>query len=218
VVKLALGSIERLLNALLEESTPARERAAGLDGKSLGLRLAGPDIEILIRADRGRLSLQRGPARSADVSVSGTPIALLDAWRQGKSGLLAGGGVSVSGDAQTLEDFVRLFELATPDIEEELSRATGDVIAHDAFRLLGSMRAWAAHALDAIAMNTGEYLQEESRDLPARHELEGFFRDVEILRDDIERAVVRGERLLARRRRNTGEDSGQTAAFGSREL
>ena len=90
---------------------------------------------------------------------------------------------------------MRVLELARPDLEEELARLTGDVIAHETVRVARSGRAWAHRALDALTLNTAEYLQEESRDLPARHEAEGFFRDVEQIRDDVERAVARAQRL-----------------------
>lgn len=207
MVNSALGSIERLLNALLDESSAARDRAESLEGKSLGLRLVGLDIELALSAAGGRLRLEREPVATADAVLSGTPITLLNAWRLGKAGLLADGGASFTGDAQILEDFVQLIDLVKPDLEDELSRLTGDVIAHEAFRVVGSVAAWTGRALDALAMNTAEYLQEESRDLPARHEAEGFFRDIETLRDDVDRALARGERLAARQR-SMGEQAG----------
>jgi len=200
VVEFAVGSVERLLNALLEDSSAARECAAGLEGKCLGLRLVGPGVEVVLRVEGGRLRLERGPTHGADAVLSGTPMALFNAWRRGKAGMLADERVSFAGDAQVLQDFVRLGDLAKPDLEEELSRVTGDVIAHEAARVAGSVVAWTGRALDALAMNMAEYLQEESRDLPGRHEADGLFRDIETLRDDVERALARGERLAATRR------------------
>jgi ubiquinone biosynthesis accessory factor UbiJ len=208
VSSLALGTIERLLNALLDESSAARECAAALEGKRLGTRLVGLEVEIVVYVAGGRLRLEREPVQTADAVLSGTPIALLKAWRLGKEGLLADRGVSITGDAEVLQDFVQLFDLAKPDLEEELSRVTGDVIAHEAFRAAGSLGAWASRALDALAMNTAEFLQEERRDLPAPHEAEGFYRDIETLRDDVERALARADRLTARRDVPGGTEEG----------
>ena len=42
-----------------------------------------------------------------------------------------------------------------------------------------------------VRMNTAEYLQEESRALPAPLEAQGFYSDVERLRDDVERLAAR---------------------------
>jgi len=45
-------------------------------------------------------------------------------------------------------------------------------------------------------MNATEYLQEESHQLPTRVEVEGFFVDIERLRDDAERVAVRIDRHI----------------------
>jgi ubiquinone biosynthesis protein UbiJ len=130
--------------------------------------------------------------------LSGTPLALLGLMRAGTAARVEGSGATFTGDARTLESFARLFELARPDLEDELSRITGDAIAHETGRLAAALRSWAVRAGDALAMNTAEYLQEEARELPGRHEAEGFFRDIEQLRDDAARALLRAERLGVR--------------------
>jgi ubiquinone biosynthesis protein UbiJ len=43
--------------------------------------------------------------------------------------------------------------------------------------------------------NIREYLQEESRDVPTRYEVERFTREVGTLRDDVERVAARLSRL-----------------------
>jgi ubiquinone biosynthesis protein UbiJ len=47
-------------------------------------------------------------------------------------------------------------------------------------------------------MNTAEYLQEESRALPAALEAQAFYDDVDRLRDGVERAAARLARLERR--------------------
>lgn len=192
---LVTSAIERLLNALLEDSTAAREQLGALQGKSIGLRIVGPDVELVLRSDGRALALERAEASSGDATLTGTPIALLEAARRRPSGDLSGSGVGVGGDARVLEDFFRLYALAAPDLEEALSRLCGDVVAHGAFRLAGGLRAWGSRALDALALNAAEYLQEESRALPGRAEAEALYRDIERVRDGVERAAARVERL-----------------------
>jgi ubiquinone biosynthesis protein UbiJ len=46
-----------------------------------------------------------------------------------------------------------------------------------------------------MGANVREYLQEESRDLPTRYEVERFAKKVNALRDDAERIAARIERL-----------------------
>ena len=47
-------------------------------------------------------------------------------------------------------------------------------------------------------MNTAEFLQEESRAMPAALEADAFYSDVERLRDDVERTAARLARLERR--------------------
>lgn len=204
MIALVLGSVERYLNALLEESTAARECLEVLAGSSLGLCLIGPGFEILVRADERCLHVERGTAGSANAVLYGTPLALLQRWANGGASGFEASGVRFTGDAQTLEDFARLFHLLAPDLEEELARLTGDVTAHEVVRLAGSMQTWTARAVDALLLNTGEFLQEESRDLPARAEVDSFCRDVEQLRDDVARLLARAENLSHRAARAAG--------------
>ncbi len=191
----SIGATERYLNALLEESTSARELLDTMQDKSLGLRVVGPETELVLSVRGQSLRLARRPANEATAVLSATPLVLLALLRQGRSARLEESGASFAGDAETLEEFVRVLELARPDLEEELARFTGDVIAHEVVRVGRSGRAWTRRALDALQLNTAEYLQEESRDLPARQEAESFFRDVEQIRDDVERALARARHL-----------------------
>ena len=43
--------------------------------------------------------------------------------------------------------------------------------------------------------NIREYLQEESRDLPSRYEMDRFADEVDVLRDDVDRLAARLKRL-----------------------
>jgi ubiquinone biosynthesis protein UbiJ len=195
VIASSIGATERFLNALLEESTSARELLDTMQDKSLGLRIVGPDTELVVSVHGQSLRVARGPAHEATAVLCATPLSLVELLRQGRDARLEESGASFSGDAETLEDFVRVLELARPDLEEEISRLTGDIIAHETVRVARSGRAWARRALDALTLNTAEYLQEESRDLPSRPEAESFFRGVEKIRDDVERALARAQRV-----------------------
>jgi ubiquinone biosynthesis protein UbiJ len=205
------GALERFLNAQLERSTPARRELASLAGRTLGIVLVGPEIELVMTAGPERLHLARTTAAAADVSVAGTPLALLEALRAGKTGVVGRREITVTGDAHVLESFSELLAHLKPDIEEVIAGITGDILAHESVRAVSAFRDWGKRAVDALAMNSGEYLQEENRALPARHEVDAFCDDVETLRDDVERAAVRLDRLEASRlqpRRERGPATG----------
>ena len=90
-----------------------------------------------------------------------------------------------------------LLRLARPDLEEQLSHLTGDVLAHKIGRAFRDVGDWSSQALSALFMNSSEFLQEESRALPARVEVERFFADVDSLRESADRVSQKVERYLA---------------------
>jgi ubiquinone biosynthesis protein UbiJ len=102
---------------------------------------------------------------------------------------------SLSGDLEVAERYSQLFKVAQPDLEEEVAKWVGDIPAHALGESVRDVRAWLKRAVGALRMNTAEYLQEESRAMPAPLEAEAFFSDVERLRDDVERAAARLTRL-----------------------
>jgi len=206
-----IGAVERFLNAQLDASTPARRDVAALAGRQLGIVLVGPEIELVLAAESGRLRLRRAAAAAADVTVAGTPLALLEALRAGKSGLVGRREIVVTGDVQVLESFSELLRHLRPDFEEALAGAVGDIVAHEAVRFAAAVGDWGRRALAALALNSAEYLQEESQTLPARHEIEVFARDVEALRDAVERVAARVSHLHARR---AGAGNGSAAGGG----
>ena len=54
---------------------------------------------------------------------------------------------------------------------------------------------WARDARATMGANIREYLQEESRDVPSRYEVEQVSKHVNELRDDVDRLVARVGRL-----------------------
>jgi ubiquinone biosynthesis protein UbiJ len=75
------------------------------------------------------------------------------------------------------------------------------VPAHALGRAARGAADWLRRAGEALRMNAAEFLQEESRALPAALEAQAFYADVERLRDDVERAAVRLARLESKRSR-----------------
>ena len=84
-----------------------------------------------------------------------------------------------------------LLEAAKPDLEEELSRFTGDAAAHYVARFAREAADFGRRAGDIFARNVSEYLTEESRDVPSRLEAEEFIEGVDRLREAVDRLEAR---------------------------
>ncbi len=192
-----LSLIEQILNGHVRESTAALDKLKNLAGKRMSVELVGPDLSYTLTATDEKLTVESGADGTADATVRGTPLALLEAFRSDGVDSFGTDRLTMAGDAQAAEEFSTIFRLARPDFEEQLSHLTGDVLAHKVGNAVRDVGDWSTQALSALLMNSSEFLQEESRALPARIEVERFFADVDSLRDSADRISQKIERHLA---------------------
>lgn len=221
--------LESVVNRCIRESSRAGEVLESLDGRSLAIVVRGLGFRLRLQSLKTRLavsveSASSGAAATANVNdsaadsssatttVEGTPPVLLGLLGNAEAEGFRESGAELSGDAQTVEAFAELLRHARPDLEEELSRLIGDIAAHEVAGVARRTDNWARDAGSALTMNTSEFLQEEARQLPPRVEVNAFGRDVECLRDDVERAAQRLARLEQHRRRATPREDGANAA------
>lgn len=194
-----LRPLEALLNRNVAASSRARDLAAELDGRSLELRVSATPLTLRLAVASGHVSARFAGEGEPDAVIEGPPLSLaLLAGPQAEE-RIRDNGVQVSGDAETARGFRELFEAARPDFEEELSRLTGDVAAHHLAGLARDALAFGRRVADTFARNLGEYLAEESRDVPARPELEELLRGIDTVREDTDRLAARLDRITARK-------------------
>ena len=192
-----LKVVEHELNRLVGESTAARDLLERLGGTSFAVHVDGLGLTAVLHAEGERLRVGTD-AESATATLRATPLDLLKLARAGGVGDVKRTQANFSGDLQVAERYSQLLKLARPDIEDEVAKWIGDVPAHALGDMARGAGAWLARAAEALRMNTAEYLQEESRALPAALEADAFYSDVERLRDDVQRTAARLARLERR--------------------
>lgn len=186
-----LAKIESSLNRNLAASSTARGLCARLAGKSLRVSLTGLSMDFVVRSEGEQLRLAQDSTAAADATLSGTPLDLLSLVRQQSSNTLSGSGVQIAGNAEVAQGFSELLKQVKPDLEEELSRVVGDVAAHQLGNTARSLLGFGKRMGNTLLQNVGEYLSEESRDVPSKTEVEEFNREVDVLRDDVDRLAAR---------------------------
>jgi ubiquinone biosynthesis accessory factor UbiJ len=95
--------------------------------------------------------------------------------------------IAMEGDMELAQDVSFLFRHLTWDVEEDLSRITGDIAAH---RIVGAARGaarWGGEAALRGAQGLAEYWTEEAGLIASRVKVHGFLRDVAELREAIDR-------------------------------
>jgi ubiquinone biosynthesis protein UbiJ len=189
--------VTTILNRNIAETTPARELCARLDGKSVVIRVRNTALALSFSFDDEVVRLAGDIPEEPDVIITGSLVTLAKVARGGGEAELRDGSLDVTGSAAVADAFRALLGYAKPDIEEELSSLLGDAAAHRLGEFARGIRDWALEAQSTLEANVREYLQEESRDLPSRYEVDRFKRELNVLRDDVARAEARLRRLEA---------------------
>ena len=191
----ALRPVTNVLNRNIRETTPARELCDKLDDTVVAVRVKNTALAVWFIIQDGVLELATDHDGEPDVLISGSLLTL--ARMSGDTGLeaLRDGSLELTGDAHKAERFQRLLAFAKPDVEEEFSSVVGDAAAHRLGEIARGLGEWGRNARSTMGANVREYLQEESRDVPSRYEMEGFAADVGTLRDDVDRLEARIRQL-----------------------
>ena len=187
-----LQPIARVLNRNIRESTRASELCQRLDGKLIAIRVRDTALAAYFEVGKDALYLTMDHDGEPDVAITGSLVAL--ALMAGEDSI-RDGSLDLTGDAATAQGFQQLLTHARPDIEEELSAVIGDTAAHGLGEMARSVGQWARQTRAIMGDNIREYLQEESRDVPSRYEVEQFSKQVNELRDDVDRLAARIARL-----------------------
>ena len=183
-----------LINRQIRNKTPARELCASLEGTVVAVRVRDTALAMYFLVGNDALEI-RSYADAPDVVISGSLLALARLAGQSAEDAIRDGSVELIGDAEIAQSFQQLLAYGRPDIEEELSGVFGDVAAHGLGDIARNVGRWGKNAHDTVRQNVREYLQEESRTVPSRYEVDAFRNQTETLRDDVERFEARLRRL-----------------------
>jgi ubiquinone biosynthesis protein UbiJ len=194
-------SLESVFNRYLRLDPTAGDRLAGLDGRVIALELRGLDLMLVFRVQGRGIVFIDEPDRKPDTLLRGTPLGItrLGLGRGSATGALFSGDVEISGDVETGQAFKAVLDAVDIDWEEQLSRYTGDLLAHQMGNAARHAGRWLDHARLTLEQDLSEYLQEELRVVPTRIEIENLIEDIGRLGMDADRLEARLKRLLAMR-------------------
>jgi ubiquinone biosynthesis protein UbiJ len=184
------GALLRALNHLLAGQPWLRERLEPHAGRSCRIDVFPLSITVRIAED-GVLRLA-GDDDAPDAQIRLSPVAL--------ARLLAGderarAEVHLSGDPALAGALAATMQALRWDAEEDLSRVIGDIAAHRVMHGARQLASWQQRAAQGIAASLAEYLVEERALVAGRDDLARWSREVDALRDAVERLEKRLERL-----------------------
>ena len=191
-----IGTLESSLNTYLRLDPESQRILEKMTGKCLAIELKGLDVTLYLLTDAKGIQVFSSYPDAPDATLSGTPMELLGlALEQQPGPAMFAEGVKISGDTELGQLFKRLFDSMDIDWEEHFSHYTGDIIAHKLGSLLRSGVDWSQQAGEILRLDIAEYLLQEDHLVPEKAELEGFYTDIDTLRDNTERLQARIQRI-----------------------
>jgi len=180
----------RAANHMLKPAGWARDRLAAHAGKVARFEIAPVAFAVKVGADGLLAAAQESDEISTTIRFqAGTLLTTLadrqQAWRS----------AAIEGDAEFASTISQVAANLNWDVEEDLSRVFGDIAAHRLAETGRAAAAWPRQAGQSIAANVSEYLTEEARMLVTPLQATEFVREVDELRDAVERLEKRIERL-----------------------
>ncbi len=187
---------EGALNHTLRLDPDTLARVSALSGKVIAFEVSGLNWLYYLRPSAAGIEVLDSITSAPDAVIRGTPWGMLRMALPGQAHeAFSAGAVDITGDAELGRRFKELFDGLDIDWEEQLSRLTGDMIAHEIGRAARAAHAFGKSTLATLGRDFAEYQQEEARNLPAATEVAEFLSAVDTLRDDMARVEARIARL-----------------------
>ncbi len=206
----AAVALERAIEAVLRLDPDMRAKLAALDGKLVRFEVAAPDVDVVLGFVDGRVTVPSAHDAEVDATVAGTLRSLLSL--SASNDALLKGEVRMSGDISVgvvLRDAVKGLDV---DWQERLSPLLGDSVVHRLDRAAGSLRGWVSRSRGAMRENARDWFQDEAELVATHDEVEGFAREVDVLREAADRLAARLALLERRASASRGEVDGAAGA------
>lgn len=175
----AITQLEQALNGLLALDPETGARVNAVDGQIVLLKIANTGLDIYLASRDGRLHALAETDQEPAAILTGSPAAFMHigfASIRGKPPTNA--QIEIAGNQETGHAFLTIMEKLSIDWEEQLSKLTGDMVAHQAGNAARQAIQNADNMRVTLQNNLSEYLQEELRVLPTRIEIRNFSADI----------------------------------------
>ena len=225
-----LSAIETALNAWLKLDGESLNKCKALESKIIRLHITSFDLNlyflpavsgIQVMSNYPDSPLLNVPANTTDNSfdesqntgivdatIHGSPMALMRLSTASNAGAsMLESDIEIDGDMRVAEQFSAILKEVDIDWEELLSKLVGDIIAHQAGQVARSGSDWFSETIDAMKLNSSEYLSEEAKVTPADAEIDYYMDQVDDIRMAVDRLEARIKNIKTSFDNQTVDDS-----------
>ena len=194
---LLLAALDSALNQYLSLDDNLSSILAPLAGKIVAVTITPFNQTFYLCPSTENIQVLDTYIGDIDTHITGSLVSLgLMGLSGNPANFLFSGEVKIDGDVQTGQKFQELFKKLDFKLEQKLARYTGENVAHNLAEAFRSSKQWSEESLATFKLNASEFLQEETRDLPAKPEADEFYNEVDELRlafDRLENRIARLE-------------------------
>jgi len=184
--------LEYIINKFIISQPESLEFLATLNNKTLSITCSNwPDLTVYCVFSDTRINLTHTKPEHLDVIITAPLLGLIKLAINQQTTDLRAENIAIHGDILTAELIQKLLFNLNIDWEEELSKYTGDVIAHQAILLIKHLKAYNKDTSSSLLAMLTEYLQEEAKLLPTHFETDEFMQAVDQLRMQVDRLEAR---------------------------
>lgn len=186
------AGIEIGLNRYLRLEPEVLAECGQLSGRIIALHITGLEWDFFIEFSDAGVRVLPALDQTADVTVSGELGLLMRlAFKTASGDTALPSGLRVEGDPEFLLRFNKLLARVGFDPEELIAPLVGGPAAHRITQGLGKFFSWSRNTAGTLALDTAEYLREETRDLARREDVEDWMNAVDQLREGSDRLEAR---------------------------
>lgn len=183
--------LEKVIQRYLHLDAQTFARLAQFEGKALLLVFTDWNAAFYLLPTSNGIKILQHYEGTTDTVIRGSTVQLFKLHQRDDFS-----GVVIEGDTELGQQFRQLLQQLDIDWEEQLAKITGDVIAHKVANGARNFLQWCKQATRSLQQDLTEFLQEESRQLPPRQEIEDFFQAIAAIRHDVERLEARYTQLI----------------------
>jgi len=191
-----IRQVEKLVNKALSLDEETLHALAKLGGKVIAFEFSNTNLTVFLFPSITGLEINTVYDNKADVLIKGTPtnfIMMLASSKQGNASLPT--DMQVIGDIGLAQRFQAIMQNIEIDLEEPLSKWLGDSVAYQLGKFIRSTGHLATNTGKTLAMDMSEYLRFEIHMLPDDLLVEEFCKEVDVLREDVDRLSQQIKRL-----------------------
>lgn len=200
---LALLPLQKILNHLLASDPYLTEKLIPFAGKSVEVISVVPSANLVLSVDNGQILLSALSSEelmiSVDATISGSGSDLVNLLlNQSQARALANPALSISGDAELLQDLLNTIRELDLQWSDYLAPLLGDVLSNKAEQMASASQRFSHQAHGSMRRNVDDYLKEEAKLVPDETSIEVVNEGLDRLRLQIDRAEARTKRLHSR--------------------